>query len=165
MCSPISRREQRPHVSDDGVEVQHLTHHHLPPAEGEQLADQRGAAIGRALGSPSSRERSSGFLVSASSSSTLPEDDRQQVVEVVRDAAGQQPHRLHPLRIAQRFGLSFECSPAFSHALLECLVGFRQRNLRGCQTARGVRGSRSGDATLRSPQIRSWRRPADIARP
>ena len=74
----------------------------LLPAEREELARQVRGALARppAISSRSSRIGSPG-LRSASEHLAVAEDDRQEVVEVVRDAAGEVPDRLHLLRLAE----------------------------------------------------------------
>ena len=118
--------EQGPHLSNDEIEVQHSAHHHLAPTEREQLTHQRRPTIGGALDllQPGSLVR---VRVSVGKQELgVSDDDRQQVVEVVCHATGQQTHRLHALRIVQGLGLPLECGTAFGHTLLQRLVGLLQ---------------------------------------
>ena len=91
---------QRLHASSD---LEHLRLQRLPPREGQQLPGQLGGAghrIGdrldiaqpprlRQVGPPQQVHRSA--------------DHREQIVEVVRDAAGELAQRLQPLAVLQRF--------------------------------------------------------------
>ena len=89
------------HAADDLVQIDDPRLHHLLPAEGEELAGQGGRAVRgfldeldvapeRALG----RELQEQELAPAG-------DHGQEIVEVVRDAAGEPPHRFHLLGLAE----------------------------------------------------------------
>ena len=88
--------QHRLHPGDDLVEVQHLRVQHLAAAEGQQLAGEarrlaRGAGDLLQLLAAVAREQDLGVAG----------DHRQQVVEVVRDAAREPPDRLHLLRVRE----------------------------------------------------------------
>ena len=82
--------QQRANLVDDRVEIEDLSHHHLTPAEGEQLAHQGSAAIRGALnlGEPGTVARV--FGVGEQQLDTA-EHDGQQIVEVVSHSTGEQP--------------------------------------------------------------------------
>jgi hypothetical protein len=92
--------QHRAHVADDVVDVERSRVEHLLAAEGEQLAREVGGSLPGvedlselgARGVVGARSAEQGVAVAV--------DDQQQVVEVVRDAAGQSPDRLHLLRVA-----------------------------------------------------------------
>ena len=89
----------RLHAGDDLVQVEHARVQHLAAAEREQLAGERRRLLGRvgdladlvAVLRVGAREQDLGVAG----------DHRQQVVEVVRDAAGQPADRLHLLRLGE----------------------------------------------------------------
>ena len=86
------------------VEVEHLRHQHLTAAEGQQLARQRGGAIGGALDAlqqPPPRRMVQAF---GAERLGVAADHLQQVVEVVGHAAGQPAERADLLRAPQLLG-------------------------------------------------------------
>ena len=88
--------QHRLHPGDDLVQVQHLRVQHLAPAEGQQLAREarrlaRGAGDLLQLLAAVAGEQDLGVAG----------DHGQEVVEVVRDAAGEPPDRLHLLRVRE----------------------------------------------------------------
>ena len=88
------------HVADRRVQVEDPRLQHLPAAEREQLARERGRAVGRPLdllGVPAQLRVGR----AADQELAVPGDRREQVVEVVRDAAGEPADRFHLLRLAQ----------------------------------------------------------------
>ena len=92
--------QQRPHVLDQRRDVRRPDLEPLHPAEREQLAGQPGTALGGGEGIVGIAlelgvRRALGDDVEPA------DDDRQQIVEVVRDAAGQLPQRLHLLALAK----------------------------------------------------------------
>ena len=97
-------------IRDNGVDVDDARVEHLAAAEGEELARQRRRALGRLLdleqvvASPIVRREVLEEKLGVAG------DRRQEIVEVVGDAAGELAHRLQPLRqvqplltLAQRF--------------------------------------------------------------
>jgi len=85
------------HVLHDGVEVEDLGLEHLLAAEGEELAGQLGGAHGRL---PEELDVATHRVLGTEplEQEVAPtEHDGHEVVEVVRDAAGEAPHRLHLL--------------------------------------------------------------------
>ena len=92
--------QQRPHVLDQRRDVGRPHLEPLHPAEGEQLARQPRPALGR-------RKRILGIVFEFCVFGALGDDvepadhHRQQIVEVVRDAARQLPQRLHLLALAK----------------------------------------------------------------
>ena len=94
---PPQHRQQR---GGDLAEVERMRVEHLLAGEGEQLAGELGGALGRALDLEQ--------LVAARAGAdppprdlAVPADHRQQVVEVVRDAARELADRLHLLRLPE----------------------------------------------------------------
>ncbi len=89
------------HFSHDDVEVQDLGLEHLAAAVGEQLAGEPGRPLRRLADLfHIAAHRVPGRQV-AQQQLRVAEDRREQVVEVVRDAAGELAHRLHFLRLAE----------------------------------------------------------------
>ena len=89
----------RLHPGHDLVEVEHARVQHLAPAEGEQLAREAGRLLGRVgdLAELLAARR----VGLGEQDLRVARDHGQQVVEVVRDAAGEPPDRLHLLRLAE----------------------------------------------------------------
>jgi hypothetical protein len=88
-------------VDDQRAQVQDLDREHVVPAEREELArEHRAPRHGRTdlLGVPG---RATLLGQRALEELALRENDREQVVEVVRHAAREHPHRLHLLRLAE----------------------------------------------------------------
>ena len=85
----------------EAVQVDHFRLHHLLPAEGEQLAGEPRRAVGRLadLGDVFSARVGGAQVIQQQVG--IAGDRREDVVEVVRHAAGQAPHSLHLLRLAQ----------------------------------------------------------------
>ena len=94
--------EHHVHVGNDGIQVEHARLQHLPAAEGEQLPRQRGGPRGGLLDllGVAAQPR---VGVAADQKLAVAGDRGQQVVEVVRDAAGEAADRLHLLRLAQLY--------------------------------------------------------------
>ena len=92
--------QQRPHILDQRRDIGRPHLQPLDPAEGQQLRGQPRAALGR-------RQRIVGIalelgVVGALGDEVEPADHhRQQIVEVVGDAAGQLAERLHLLALAK----------------------------------------------------------------
>ena len=88
-------------VGDDAVQVQHLRLEHLPAAERQELAREGGRPDPGApdlLDFPPHRVAVADSLLQELA---VAGDRRQQVVEIVGDAARQPPHRFHLLRLAE----------------------------------------------------------------
>ena len=99
--SPIRRRSIGVSTPDDRVQVEHLGRDDLLAAEGEQLTGQVGRAF---AGVQDLRERLRERIARrepVDASPAVADDDRQQVVEVVRDAAGQPADGFHLLGLAK----------------------------------------------------------------
>ena len=102
--SPIRRRNIFSMPRTTSLRLQHARLQHLFAAEGQQLAGQRSRRVRRPFGFP----RCS-FAADAPRSSCLQRqravtaDDREQIVEIMRDAAGQPADGLHFLRLPQLF--------------------------------------------------------------
>ena len=97
------RTDQLRHRLDLGADIEHLRLQRLPAGERQQLSGQLGGALHR-LGNrvdvapaPLFRQFAAAQEVGRGS------DDGQQIVEIVRHAAGQLSDRFHLLRLAQRF--------------------------------------------------------------
>ena len=96
-------------VLGDRVQVEDARLHDLPAAERQQLLGQRGGALGGRLdlldlgaeGGLSARLAAGAGIEPVEDEAAAAEDRGQEVVEVVRDAAGEPPDRLHLLRLAQ----------------------------------------------------------------
>ena len=108
----------------DVVEIDDARGEHLLAAEGEQLAGQRRGALGGA-GDLLRRAAQMRFGAEAFEKKfRVAGDDHQQIVEVVRDAAGEAADGFHLLRLAQLlleraalgdvFGEEFEDNPFFA---------------------------------------------------
>ena len=85
----------------------------LAAAEGEQLVSESAAAFG---GAADLFERGALRLLEVAAGQqhvAVAGDDGQQVIEIVRDAAGEPPDRFHLLRLAE---LLFEASALAAHA-------------------------------------------------
>ena len=83
------------------VQAQAARLHHLLAAEGQQLPGQRGGAVGRALDFLDVLAAAIVHRQSIQQKIRIAEDRGEDVVEVVRDAAGKTADRLHLLRLAQ----------------------------------------------------------------
>ena len=128
------RRSSVGHAGDQPVDVDRLGIERLLAREGEQAAGQRGGALGALQGHvarpadawAAGRSPSSG---SCAADRVQPAHDHgQQIVEVVRHAAGELAHGLHLLRLAQlllglaaRLMLGFELHGPRMHRLFEGL--------------------------------------------
>ena len=102
MSSPITRRSIFSMSATTCVQVEHLGLQHLAAAEGQQLAGQAGGALAGVadlVDAAAARGSSGGQLVEHHAA--VAADDGQQVVEVVRHAAGQPADGFHLLRLAQ----------------------------------------------------------------
>ena len=92
--------KQRPHLLDQRRDIGRLHLQPLDPAEGEQLAGQprpplrRRKRVGRVAQQPLVLDLLGDQVEAA-------DDDRQQIVEVMRNAAGQLAERLHFLALAK----------------------------------------------------------------
>ena len=95
------RAQEALHVGDDGVDVDDLEFEKLFAAEGEELAGERGGAIGGLLnGFGLGVQRvAGGELVEENLG--VAADDHEQIVEVVSDAAGEAADGFHFLGLAE----------------------------------------------------------------
>ena len=96
--SPTSRRRVDRQPGDELVEIQHARRQHLAAAEGEQLAGQCGGPVGRPLDLAQVLATQGGEPRLLLQQRHVAQDAREQVVEVVGDAAGELADGLHPLR-------------------------------------------------------------------
>jgi hypothetical protein len=137
-----SAGHKRPSVDDDAellderVEVDDLRAQRLLAREGEELLGQPPAALRRALRRVDQAMQALIVADAGGDEVEIAGDRRQQVVEVMRDAAGELADRLHLLRLLQRHLRAlqrlhlggeppvgvFERAGALEHALLERLV-------------------------------------------
>ena len=92
--------QQVRHVGQQRGEVDRHGRERLLARERQQLLGQRGAALGRPDRPIEPRQHGAVRLQHGVGHFQIAQDDRQQVVEVVRDAAGQLAHGLKALRIA-----------------------------------------------------------------
>ena len=95
--------QQLRHLADQPVDVDGLDFLRMLAREGEQALHQgRGAHRGLTDGAERSADAFVGRVVAAGGQFDIADDRGQQIVEVVRDAAGQPSDRFHLLRLAQR---------------------------------------------------------------
>jgi hypothetical protein len=94
-------------VRQHAVDVEHFALHHLTPAEGEQLARERRR---RLAGAVHLRDVGADGMVLPElfhHQLAVPENAGEQIVEVVRDPAGELADRLHLLRLPElRLGVA-----------------------------------------------------------
>ena len=93
--------EEPLHVGDRMVQVDDVVGDGLVPAEEQQLPGERGAALGRLGDSFHLGARGMALAELSVEELGVRRDDREQVVEVVRDAAREPAHRFHLLRHAK----------------------------------------------------------------
>ena len=102
MFSPMSRRTSWSVSADDVVHADHRRLQHLPAAEREQLARERGGAVGGAADLLEVAAQQRVAVAGAGEREVGVAADRgEQVVEVVRDAAGELADGLHLLRLPE----------------------------------------------------------------
>ena len=94
-------REQSLELLDDFAEIEDLRQEHLVAAEGEQLARERGSTIGGAHDLQRVRAARVVVVEAGHEELAVAADRGQEVVEVVRDAAGEPSDRLELLRVQQ----------------------------------------------------------------
>ena len=112
------RTDQLRHRLDLGADIEHLRFQRLPAGKRQQLAGQLGGALD-GLGDRVDIAAAALFRQFAAAQEVGGgADDGQQIVEIVRDAAGQLADRFHLLRLAQRF---------LALAALGDVDGFRHR--------------------------------------
>ena len=112
------RADQLRHRLDLGADIEDLRLQRLPAGERQQLSGQLGGALHR-LGNRVDVAPAALFRQFAAAQEIgRGADDGQQIVEIVRDAAGQLPDGFHLLRLAQRF---------LALAALGDVDGFRHR--------------------------------------
>src|SRR5437899_8203275 len=97
MDSPYHSHE----VTYDLVNTQHIRQQHLLAAEGEELSRQRGSAVRALLYQLDVGVAGMLGLDAPHHALGAPDDDREEVVEVVGDASGQPANRLHLLRLEE----------------------------------------------------------------
>ncbi len=157
---PDGLLQKRHHAAHEGADVGRRDVQLLPAGEGEQALGQRGAAAG-ALQRPVDQPRRLRIAVEVPAQEVeVAEHGHQQVVEVVGDPAGQLPHRLHLLGLAE-LDLRALALPAF---LENRLVRLRQlgRPLRHAPFQRLVERAQ---VLLEGLLLRDLARHADEARP
>ena len=116
MSSPITRRQHRSDAVDHAVQVDHGRLHHLLAAEREQLAGELGGGSAAGLHLAHARGGADSHGHPPGDQLAVAEDHGEQVVEVVRDAAGQLPDRFHLLRLPQlRFERPLQGDVALHH--------------------------------------------------
>jgi hypothetical protein len=98
--------QQIRHAADQPVNVDRTRRERLAPGKREQLSGQHGGALARLDRRPDAAAEEPGLDVAAALQLALDiakvaEDNLQDVVEIVRDAAGHLADRLHLLRLAQ----------------------------------------------------------------
>ncbi len=86
------------------VQIEHLGHEQLAAAEGEQLTGERGGPVGSRLDAAEESAARRGVGPLAAELLGVAADDLQQVVEVVRHAAGQAAEGADFLRAPQLLG-------------------------------------------------------------
>ena len=91
--------EHRPQVLDDAADVERPWLQHLAAAEREQLLRQRGRALAGLQDVAGIDAQRIGFVQPGDEQLRVAVDHRQQVVEVVRDAAGELADGFHLLRL------------------------------------------------------------------
>ena len=94
------RAEHPLHPLDHGVEAQHLAGDDPLPPEAQELTGEMHRPLGRLPDLARVRPAAVLALQRAQQEIAEPHDDRHHVVEVVGDAAGEPPDRLHLLRLA-----------------------------------------------------------------
>ena len=85
------------HLRDDAVEIEHLGLEHLPPAVGEQLAGQRSRPLGRLADLLDIASLGIARRQFPQQELRVAQDRRQEVIEVVGDAARELSDRFHLL--------------------------------------------------------------------
>jgi hypothetical protein len=131
--------------------------HHLEaalPAEAAEVTDDLGAVLGGLADAPDELVRDGAGDDTAHEQVGAREDDRQEVVEVVRDAAREVPDGLHLLRLPEL---------RFDRALLRHVVrhgddcpGHRQAEVGpqlGARAAARLEGDRGAGSLLRAPEV------------
>ncbi|PAV93239.1 hypothetical protein WR25_13223 [Diploscapter pachys] len=96
------RREQRRHVARQGDQIDRIGLQRLAPREGEQALHQGAGALGRLDRAVQQAEAAVAVGELAAQEIETAQDRGQQIVEIVRDAAGQLADRLHLLALPQR---------------------------------------------------------------
>ena len=97
------RADQLRDALDLRADIEHLRRQRLAPGKGQQLAGQLRCAIHRVRNRIDVTAAAILAQIAAAQEVGGGADDGQQVVEIVRDAAGQLAHRIHLLRLAKRF--------------------------------------------------------------
>ncbi len=95
------------YVEDDGVEVQYFRIKDLLPAEGQELAGQRGGALPRFLDLQAFLEQGVARRQALLENLAVADDHPQQIIKVMGDPAGELPNGFHFLSLAQLFLESF----------------------------------------------------------
>ena len=99
--SPRSRESRLSSPFDDVAQLEHLRQDHLAAAEGEQLARERRRASGRAHDLERVLAARVVGVEAGDEELAVAADRGQEVVEVVRDPAGEPSDRLELLRVQQ----------------------------------------------------------------
>ena len=161
--------------ADERVQVERPRLDDLLAAEGQQLAGQRrGALAGLACTSVSGAWSGSAGFSASQHQLDVAEDDREQVVEVVRHAAGQPADGLHLLGLPQLLLEAFAAARARARArVMSCITVARHsgspvsrdgmtKTLQSTRTAAPV--FRFSDGALAGPGRRGCAPPAAPAR-
>ena len=106
------------HIGDQRIEIQHFRRDKLTAAERQQLTSQPGCPVCRFLNLLHIFPHSIGGSQPAKQQLAVPSNHGQEVIEVVRDPAGQSPDGFHFLSLAQ-LGFGFPKHPFRSSPLTE----------------------------------------------
>ena len=89
------------HLADERVEIEHARLEDLLPAEGEELAREVGGLLAGFANEPGLLPRCVVVRARVGDQFRVADDGGEEVVEIVRDAAGEPPDGFHLLRMAQ----------------------------------------------------------------
>src|SRR5262249_20455820 len=119
-------------IQYDAVEVNDFRLQDLLAAEGQQLVNERRSAFGSITDVLQVAPKPSVLYATIHSHFHVSFDDRKQIIEIVRDAAGQSPNGFHPSRllqlVLQRFPLRDVYDDAF-HARMVVAAGNNDRRV------------------------------------
>ena len=101
MSSRQQPMQQLLELPDERVDVDDLRLQHLPPAEGQQLPRERGRALARRPDLLQVLPERILLRHVVQHQVAVAEDRREEIVEVVSDAAGERADRLHLLHLAE----------------------------------------------------------------
>ena len=118
--------EERLRVAHELVQIDHLGTEKLPPAERQQLPRHRRRRFGRL---PNLLGGFAAVWVEhlAQQQINIAENDGQQIVEIVRDAAGKTPDRFHLLRLTQLLVAVGQLLRPFDDTRFQIALGVVQR--------------------------------------